>query len=227
MSQLYIARDFTTAEAIDQPQFSEPFPGVAVAYVLQQTFMQLRANWVPLPLNTPHPDALLTDYLLVEEGALSDQSGGVVRWTRTYAKLPASYNEPAGNYNYNFIGFIGVWGIGVTAVTGRERFSRNVLAKTQRDFFLVDPNTGSPTGPTYDDWVNIPQISALLYYYETPDLAVDYLGDSPPLVTATTPSATEYKDLIAAGAYIAAENSRLSRWKGNIYVRDTIYVRAQ
>lgn len=228
MSRLYISGDFTVAEAIDQPKVSEPFPGVAVAYVLTQDFMQLREDWAPLPLNTPHDDPAYTDYLLVQESALTDVGCGVVRWTRTYAQVPDTYNEPAGNYNYNFIGFIGVWGINVTAVTGRDRFSRNALAKMQRDFFLVDANTGSSTGPVYDDWANIPIIEQQRYFYgSNPELDVDYLADSPPLTEATTPSRTEYQDMIDSGAYIAAESSRLARWMGNIYVRETIYVKAQ
>lgn len=221
----YVSGDFDVAEPISQLVFSEPFAGVNISYVLTQQFMQARSEWMPLPLNTPHP--AFTEFLLVEESPLEDTGvAGVVKWTRTYARVPASYDEPGGNYTYNFIGFIGEFGINVTTVNGRERFAKNVPVKVVRDFFLVDPATGIPGGPVYDEWENIPVNEAQRYNFGgIPELDVDYLGDSPPLASATEPNRTEYEALI--GTYIAAETSRLSRWMGQIYMRETLYIKAE
>jgi hypothetical protein len=220
----YVSGDFDIAEPITQLVFSEPFPGVNIAYVLTQEFMQNRSEWMPLPLNTPHP--AYTEFLLVEESPLQDTGiAGVVKWTRTYAKVPASYDEPGGNYTYNFIGFVGSFGINVTTVSGRERFAKNVPVKVVRDFFLVDA-AGNPGGPVYDMWQNIPVNEAQRYSFTSaPELDVDYIADSPPLAEATLPSRTEYEALI--GTYIAAETSRLARWMGQIYVRETLYIKAE
>jgi len=214
----YVSGDFAVARPVSQLVFSEPFPGVNIEYVLTQSFMQFRADWSPIELNTPHPQ--FTEFLLVLESPLEDQGGGVVKWTRTYAKVPASYSEPGGNYAYNFIGFFGQTGTNVTNITGRDRFTWNVPVTVQRDFFLVDAAT-----PT--DFQVIPVIERQRYYFgSNPNLDVDFVGDSPPLAEATHPSRTEYEALITAQSEIVVETSRLSRWMGNIYVRETLYVKA-
>lgn len=217
----YIAGDFTAATPVGLPEFSAPFPGLKYFYVITQKWMQLESQFVPLRLNTEHPSYV--DYILVEESPLQDRGGGVVEWTRTYAIVPQSYNEPGGSYNYSFIGFYGVFGINVTNVTGRDRYTKSVPVKVQRDFFLVD----EAVGPLFD-WSQIPIIEAQRYFYAgTPHLDVDFLADSPPFTTATTPSRSEYLALVAANQYIVAETSRISRWKGNIYQRETLYIKAQ
>jgi len=44
----------------------------------------------------------------------------------------------------------------------------------------------------------------------------------------TDPTRTEYEVLIAGGTYcIVTEASRISVWMGNIYVRETLYVKAK
>lgn len=223
----YISGNFHTAVAAGPTLFSAPFPGISSAYLLRQRFMQDIEFWGALPLNTPHP--AFTQYYLVEESPLDDSGvAGIVSWNRTYARVPDSYNEPGGNYAYNFIGFFGVFGINVTTITGRDRFTRNVPVKVVKDFFLVDADTGTPGGDIYDDWTNIPTIPALRYYYASnPELDVDALADSPPFSVATTPSRTQYQDLIDADAFnVVVEESRLTRWMGNIYMRETMYVKA-
>src|SRR6185369_7251965 len=207
----YVSRDFSVATPINQLSFSEPFPGINIEYVLTQNFMQFRADWSPIELNTQHP--VFTEFLLVLESPLEDTGvGGVVKWTRTYAKVPASYSEPGGNYAYNFIGFFGVTGTNVTNITGRDRFTRNVPVRVQRDFYLVDADDGIPGGPVYDTFQNIPVVQGQRYYFgNNPNLDVDAIADSPPLVEATTPNRTAYEALITAGSEIVVETSRLSR----------------
>ena len=41
---------------------------------------------------------------------------------------------------------------------------------------------------------------------------------------ATSPTRTAYAALIAAGTEIVAEDSRLTRWQGNMWLRQTRYV---
>ena len=58
----------------------------------QQDYMVLRASFDPTPLDTPHPDE--AGYYLVDESALRTLSGGVVEFTREYARLPDSHFYP-------------------------------------------------------------------------------------------------------------------------------------
>jgi hypothetical protein len=221
----YESGDFSQPAAVSLPEFTAPFAGVNVDYVLTQDFMVNLNNFASLDLNTPHPD--FSDFVLVAEGERKDVTGGKVQWTRTYAKVPATYSEPGGNISYHFIGLEGVIGaIGVTSVTGRERFSKNVPVKIARDFFLVG------VGQTYTTFEAIPVISATRYYYgATPYLDIDYLADSPPFAQASNPSRTQYQAMITADASpnsfsIVAEDSVLTRWLGNIYIRETRYIKA-
>ena len=206
------------AAAISGVVFERPFPGINVDYILKQRFMQPLINWEPTDLNTPHDD--YADFLLVEESPLQDASAGLVTWERTYAKVPDTYSEPGGNYAYNFIGYFGAFGLNVTTATGRERFVRTVPMRIQRDFFLVD-------GDTIPTPFDIPVVEAQKYYSVDEDVEVDYLGDSDILANETTPSRTDYQAMIAAGDEIVAEDSRLTRWMGNIFMRETLYIKAR
>lgn len=222
----YRAGDHTIAKAISAPQFSAPLDGVNTNYLLSQEFMQAQLSFATLALNTAHPD--YTDYVLVSETEKQPVGGGMVRWMRNYAKVPDSYSEPGGNIAYHFIGLEGIVGaIGVTSVTGRERFSRNVLVKITRDFFLVG------TGGTHATFQAIPKIAATRYYYgATPFLDIDYLANAPPFLQASTPSRTQYEAMITADAAgedsfsIVTEDSVVMRWQGNIYVRETRRIKA-
>lgn len=215
----YRSGDQTVATAVTLPVFSAPFPGVNIDYVLTQDFQQIINDFVPLALDTAHPDN--PDFLLAQESEKRDLGGGVVQWTRTYLKLPAEYVEPRGNYAYNFIGFSGIVNVTPTSteiVTGRLRFTQNVPVQVTRSFF----NTANPDA-------DIPEVELTRYYYgSTSTLDVDYLADSPPFTEATTPSRTDYDALVAAAAFnLVVENSTLTRWMGNFWIRETMRIKAR
>lgn len=219
MSAFRVDGDFTVASATAKPTFSNPFPEVNVQYVLRQPFMQLLANFAALDLNTAHPD--FADFKLVEESDRIPIGAGLVTWERTYASLPADFDQFEST-NYFYIGYYGLsLAINVTASTGRKRRSRRVNSRITNEFFLTGP------GGSYDDPADIPIIAAQIYYYGNPDVVEDYIGDSPPLDTPTTPSRTDYEAMIAAGDEIVAEDSDIVPWIGNYYIRRTRYVKAK
>lgn len=226
MSVIYTSGDFTVATACTLPELSAPLAGQKKNYILTQDFIQLEANFVPLDLNTAYPTAPFTSYVLVSEENKRDIGGNRVRWTRVYAQVPDSYDEPGGNYSYNFIGIFGNFGIQFTTVTGRDRFTRIVPVHLQRDFYLVG------AGGSYPDWQSIPVVDVTIYYYSTPIYQVDYIGDNPPLTIATVPSSTQYVALVNADAAdetsfsIIVEPSSITRWQGNIYMRETRAIKA-
>ena len=211
--------DFTTASAVRAPVYSSPLPHTNERLILRQEFEQLASSFSPEALNTAHPDA--SSFKLVEESDGEAIGGGLIRWTRTYAKVPSTWSEPAGNIAYNFIGLVGVWGVNVDEVTGRERFTLPVQVKVTREYFL----TG--TGGSYTTGLDIPVIQEQRYIYINEWLPVDYLSDSPPYETPTTPSSSEYAGMVDAGELIVIEPSLIYRWLGQIFVRETRYVRAR
>ncbi len=65
-----------------------PFDDDFAQYVFEQDYWQNEDDFVPLNLDTPSDD--FPDAYLVGESALRALGGGVVEWTRTYARIPAS-----------------------------------------------------------------------------------------------------------------------------------------
>lgn len=192
----------TVAQPVSVPQFTQPFDGVAEDYVLTQDFMQLLANYTDLALNTPHPD--YPTFYLVKEGPKQPQGGGVVKWTRTYAQVPATRYDYS-TYAYNLIGFqaTGTYtsvdaAILALLTLGRRRVVKSLPCTIQYDYFAVDPTATIPG--SYTDPSLIPVIQEFKYYqplgeitysggwiftpaYGNPTLAalyglpVDYLND--------------------------------------------------
>jgi hypothetical protein len=203
----YVDGDFAVAKAVSQPVFEAPFQGVNINYVLRQDFMQFKVSYVPLPLNTPHPD--FATFILVAETPQQDCGGGIVRWTRIYAQVPATYSQPQ-SVTYSFIGFYGSGGINVVGVVGRDRIPRVVAGRVQFDYFKLDQTTGNITNAagtvvftgtagTLPSLVNIPVIQEQKYFQSGVGSVFgyaesDFIGygpaDSTPQVNYPVPNST-------------------------------------
>lgn len=248
----------TDAVATSLARFSQPFAGDSGEYVLDQNFQQFLANFVPLPLNTEHPD--YKGYYLVSESPLQHLDGGMVSWTRQYCSVPATRNDSA-SISYNFIGYYGkIADIAIAAtysIVGRNRRTEVVTCRIQNDYYMTG-RIGSYQSPT-----QIPIIPATRYYVPqgnivsglwvptyTPamspnDLAFgtdnDFIYDTarnpvtnspndhpfPGAIIPTIPCRQAYQTLVSSGGEIVAENSVVSRWRGNIYQRQTKYIVAK
>lgn len=233
MSLQYSDLGDTLAHKCSNPVFSAPLAGVNSQYVLRQDWQQPLANYTPLALNTAHPD--YGTYYLVSEDNFQDLGGGQTRFTRTYAQVPSQYIE-YGNYAYNYIGFLPVSiyaGLFQIASDGRERFTDNSRAKFVTDFYMVG------SGGSYADANLIPEITLTIYRIgdtfgsTTNQYAfTDFLTYAALVATPTVPSREDYELLVTADAAdltsfsITAENSRLTRWMGNIWKREARYVKA-
>lgn len=239
-TRTYVDGSWTTAVAITQPLYTCPFEGVNVQYLLEQQFVIFAENFSPLALNTPHPDD--ATFILVSESPLEDFGNGAVKWTRIYAKLPSQRIE-ASSYGYDFIGYLGqIFSAGMLATTdlsdfvvanylGRARKLEVVPAKLQFDYYLLD-------GVTLIDSGDVPLIQRTVYLGEDNSTEMDFIWNGPPAYdSASTPSRTDYEAMIAADLPVAeggtnsfslvAEASRLTRWKGNIFERATLYIKAR
>lgn len=211
--------DFAVASAAGPAKKSFPIPRDITHYIIEQDFMQAFDDFAPLALNTEHPDD--EDAFLVEETPLQDMGGGVARWTRRYSTIPAVRDEPV-NLSYNFIGYAGQFLVGAEEVTGRERETRKVVGRAHHEYFLC------ATGETYTTPQSIPVLPAQKYLAVAGgDLHTDWLRDSPPFDLDSSPSRATYEGWVTAGTEFIAEDSNVDPYLGNIYVRVTIYVKAQ
>lgn len=214
------------------------------AIVIEQEFMVAAEANYQLPLNTLYDPAWsvgwgnayqnLENCFLVEESALVPIGGGIARFKRKFANLPANRNDyesysatfPALDYGSD--------------TNKRFGFSRIVNSRIFREFFVFDDldllplalypaghriNTG--TASSYPVmWEQFQGFAAdanavANYQLLDPDAALaDDTGSG-----ATHPSYSTYKGWQGA-AEIVAESSCFQRWLGNIFVRKTRFVLA-
>lgn len=252
VNNLIIDSDWTVASQHGTERFSAPFDGDKTQYIWEADYVISLASFAPVALDTAHP--VLTGYFLVKESALSPVGvSDVVKWTRTYAKIPTTRNEYS-SIVYQFIGYTGYISAANGTITanipGRKRFSRTATCRIQYDYFLAS------SGQTYTTPGAIPVNQQQLYYFRigtitnpggiltwtqayglgTPDdiaqgsptdTLVDTVGTFAQGVVPCVPTRTQYTAMVSAKTEIIPEASELSRWMGNIFVRSTKYVVAQ
>lgn len=233
---------FTSKWPIGKARISYPIPQDTTAYLLEQDYMQLKSSYSAASLNSTHYTELggasPTDggstgdnsAYLVEIGQHQDLGAGLIQWTEVYASKPASRDEYE-SYSYNFIGFYGLYGgANVTTVTGRDRFTQTVTSRVAYAYYRIFASGGDYTAVS-----SIPQIVAQAYVFGSTTNNLDFLADSPPFTTASTPSRTDYEAVMAGGSglgtgaaagEIVAEQSILRRYRGNIWERATRYIKA-
>ena len=225
---------FTSASAVGAARKSFPFDGDNTSFIVEQDFMVALTSFTPLALDTAHPT--YTDAYLVKESPLEDLGGGIVRWTRTYAQIPASRNE-YGTFAFQFPGLLGTqtppyafqyW---VVADDGRDPFLDTSSSRFRFEYFLC------ATGETYVTPDLIPIFPKLAFnIIANPSSRNAYLLPEGVYFSDTVPTKEAWLDLIDGGTGIGdgaedgefiAEDSTVERWMGNIYVRSTRYVKAK
>jgi hypothetical protein len=266
---VYADGDHTVPVFTGVAVFSNPFPGVASQYRLDQELMAYQwseFNAAPLPLNTVHPD--YPGYYLTAESERSDVGNGLVKWKRTYCQIPAERYE-ASSLLYLYPGIDLAYTVPgtptVVPVSRRIPTSIATNARLVYDYYIIDSSGMLPGG--YTDFAQIPVITHQKFYYQVFNgLAVIGLGElNPPWVIdastgfspatfqvtgGTLPTAQNYlsaqgKPFNVAGAFsqptetggvlsggglptgygwMAANDSQLSRWQGNIFQRITTFI---
>lgn len=204
---------------VDGPErLTAPIPNTEKKYIIEQDMVINVESFTALALNTPHPTFPL--YKLVFETPTQPAGCGAVKWTRRYAMIPDSWSEPTGDISYNFIGI----GPTVAVPISRIRQVLEVPMRTQRDYFLVGAGGAYATEAALVASQTIPQQT----YYATlyPTAFVDQISSVLALLP-TSPSAETYLGWVISGTEIAVDTSIFVRWEGNIWCRETRYVKAR
>lgn len=192
----YVDGDFTTAQPVGVPVFRSPLPATTAEYVFDQPFVQFRKYVSALALGTAHPSSGKTPdystYVLVSEGPKEDLGGGVVRWQRTYAALPASHDE----WETASLNIIGTSPLGPlsSAYVGRYRRTIPVTTRVQHDYFLIDSGATETTYVKHTPG-NIPTLRAF-------DWVQQYLAGSPAVQYGGWHQKSDY----VSDSYIASTN---------------------
>lgn len=218
MAQFITDNDFTTAQPVSDVRSIMPFSqyAVNVAYVIEQDFVQLKANWTPLAIDSAHP-TIPGYYLAIESNPVPAAVKQIVQWTRRYASLPASFSRSGGDYPYTFPAIL----TGVAASSRLAPFSFTVASRIQTDFFHQNDPTTIPTiEPQRYVISTSPQSDATSPYGQP-------VVTNPVAYIATIPNQPTYSGWITSGTEIVPEASKLtSNWMGYIHMRETIYIKA-
>lgn len=204
----YRSGDWTLAAPVGAIRDESPLlPFSNEQLVFHQDFVQKRLNFVPLDYNSISPDIPgFKPAYLIDESERQDYGGNSIKWTRSWARIPDSYDMPGGVYLYQFPGFD----------TGRIPIVLPVALTIHRDFFLCG-NNGA-----FAQWQDIP-INRGFFVYEDGDITqkTDTVSDT------STPTQSDYETMINNGTPIQIEDSKITPWRGSIFVREDYFVIAK
>lgn len=236
MSAFRIDGALTTAQTMGGARKSFPFEGDVSSFIVEQDYQVLLTSYSPLALSTAH--GTYTNAYLVRESELENIGAGVVKFTRTYAQIPASRSDYE-TFNFKFPGLLATTGgvvppynqYWVSTGNGRDPFLANANSRLYSEYFLC------AAGQTYTTPSAIPILPEIKFTLDSnTDARIDYLlSTSPGYWSNSDPTKEEWVALIAGGTGIGTgaaagefigEDSRLSRWMGDIYCRQTRYVKA-
>jgi len=217
----YRSGDWTVAKPIGILRNESPLlPELNDVLVFHQDYVQLGNYFQALDYNSINPDLAGPPAYLFNESERSDFGGNVVRWTRSWVRIPNNYGKAGGTYPFEFPGYVSGSNI-------RLPFKKPVAMEVLRDFFLCG-NFGA-----YPTWQDIPIIRGWGPYNILPDPtdtsfdSANTLRDPSPGDLGTSPSLSDYRAMIAAGAVIDVQDSKVTNFRGGVYMRERYTVVAQ
>lgn len=149
-------------------------------------------------INTIGGTGLFATTTLAEESERSPLGGGFYGFNRVYAQTPSGHNDFQ-SLVYSFPA-MQTWRPDPRVAT--------TTVRVWNDFFQTDsPQSITLSGAQI--WRNV------------------YGFDVGQLSAITIPTATEYSGWVGSGREFIAQDAQLSRFMGNIYRRETFYVKAQ
>lgn len=234
MSAFRIDGALTTAQIQGGARKSFPFEGDLSSFIVEQDYMVLLANYAPPAAGAAH--ATYTTAYFVRDSALENIGAGVVRFTRTWAQIPAARNE-YGTFAFQFPGLYGTltppyafqyWTV---ADDGRDPYLDVGSSRLKYEYFLCI------AGQTYETPDLIPILPKLAFNLIGNESSRNaYLLKEGVFWSDTNPTYEAWVDLMAGGSGIGtgaedgefiAEDSTVERWMGEIYVRVTRYLKAK
>jgi hypothetical protein len=202
MALPYADGNFTTWQASGPLSIEYSEQGETGTFIVSQKYVGLVANYTAPNITGEVHSTYNTAYCVGDSG-FSILGAGVAEVTRSFVNV-ANTNTYA-DYAYQFPGVLNY----------RDPFTRTVRARIQIDYFFnAVPDVVSKTR----------------FYLTSYDYAdVLYLNDGGAGVEATTPSATDYTAnyIDNANVELVAADSTITRYRGNIWRRETVYIPAK
>jgi hypothetical protein len=242
MSDVFIDGDLNSPVAIGLPSISYPFDNNS-ARRISQKYACLQSKHEKMSIGETHPT--FSNAILTEETASSDIGGGVVEFSRVFHEVPSTITEFATmNVTYPAIYQGKKWKTTVTEADDgdgdssdgdaggdevveysetseeqtwlkkRESYTKSVIAKVQKVFYssgAVHPSTGEEVSDasdyaTQEAWS--PKIYIDWYGY----VNVDYVDE------LTNPTWGAYLGMVYGRGKVVLADSKVEKWRGNIYM---------
>lgn len=221
MALLWTDGTWTAESAVSGYRTSSPIPGSTEKCIIEQDYVILEANWQATAIGTQLGS---TGFYLFEETQREDLGGGIVRWTKRFAKKPTTWTETS-SYAYEFPGFFGITWVEASFVSedpsipyGREPFTQTVPLTLTHEYYRIGSGLDYSTT---DALFTAKGHTAQIYYSQDENYRIKYLCDGPdeggPYNVSTTPSRTDWDTYITNGTAIYVEDSTIERWLGDIY----------
>lgn len=176
------------------PRLQYPIRQDLTARIFVEDYCQRPDYFVPMALDTPHP-VHVDAFLIAETNPKPMSSGGLVKFTRRYATVPADRIEYT-TANFSFPAFKAT---SATTTEQRAAFSETCVARVLYSYKLTkDPSL---------DLVFEPKFQPL-----------DKDGNACNFVASdTTPTKADYEAQVTAADYIQSAQTKVRRWRGNIW----------
>jgi len=176
------------------PRKEYPIRQDLTAVFFAEDYCQRPEYFVPMALDTPHP-VQVDAFLILETNPKPMSTGGLVKFTRTFATVPANRTEYT-TTNFSFPAFKAT---SATTTELRASFSETCVARVLYSYKLTkDPSA---------DLTFLPKFQPI----DASSNAANFVADD------TTPTKAKYESDIAAGVFIQSAQTRVRRWRGNIW----------
>lgn len=185
------------------PIKSYPFRQDLTAVIFGEEYVQRPDHFVPLALSSPHPEHS-DAYLISETNPRSIGHSGLVKWTRSYATVPADRTEFA-TTNFSFPAYKTD---SADATELRAAFSETCVAKVNFSYVKTsDPAT---------------DLSFTARFQPVDDAS----NNCNFVASDSTPTKATYEGYVSAETYIQAAQTKVSRWRGDIWELQDMLVKA-
>ena len=184
------------------PRLEYPFRQDLTAILYRIDYVQRAEYFVPAALDLTCPDN--SSAYLVEESTPRQKGNGLCRFTRTFATVPAGRTE----FSSSSFAFPAYRTLSADATNLREAFTRTIVAKVEYSYLLTtDPGTDLTFA---QQWEPLDASSNVCNF----------------VANDSTPTKTVYEGYVTAGTYLQSKETKISRWKGNIWQMENRKVKA-
>ena len=181
---------------------SYPFRQDLSAVLYSIDYVQRLEYFVPSALDLGCPEN--SSAFLVEESSPRAKRDGLCRFTRTFATVPDGRTE----FSSSSFSFPAYKNLSADAATIRSGFTRTIVAKVVYTYLrTTDPGTDL----------------TFTQQFEPLDASSNVCNF---VATDSTPTKATYEGYVTAGTYLQSKETRIRRWKGNIWEMSNRQVKA-